>query len=260
MRRHAVSTVPGEARGRRAPAALGRGGSAPGSPWRAGSGAGPAAVAPLGEQGDHVVVAGHRAGCRAPRPRRRARISIRCSGEATAFLVGAHQHDDLGLGAGDRDVQQPQPLAGLLVLPAAAVVGPAGAAAADVEAALPVVVVEQRPGRLRHEPVGDGGQVDDGVLEPLARVDRHQLHGGGVGVEPPGALGAAAGAALGDLLAQPGQQRDQAVPLGEGDLVQRLADVAQVGEAALAADLGEHPRREPARRSRPRARRRCRGW
>ena len=96
-----------------------------------------------------------------------------------------------------------------------------------------------------HEPVGDGGQVDDGVLQALAGVDRHQLHRGGVGVEPPGALDAAAGPALGDLLAQPGQQRHQAVPLGERDLVQRLADVAQVGEPAVAADLGEHPRGQP---------------
>ena len=34
-------------------------------------------------------------------------------------------------------------------------------------------------------------QVDDGVLQALARVDRHQLHRGRVGVEPAGALDAA---------------------------------------------------------------------
>ncbi len=33
--------------------------------------------------------------------------------------------------------------------------------------------------------------------------------------------------------------------LGERDLVQRLADVAQVGEASFAADLAEHPRGQP---------------
>ena len=259
MRRQAASTsrvnVPGVERRARS----GRGGSAPGSPWRAGSGDGP----PRSRHSANRVTTSSSVGTRGLSGTSAApasRISIRWSGEATAFLVGAHQQTTWDLARVIGDVQQPQPLAGLLVLPAAAVVGPAGAAAADVEAALPVVVVEQRPGRLRHEPVGHGGEVDDGVLEPLARMDRHQLHGGGVGVEAAGAFGAAAGPALGDLLAQPGQQRDQAVPLGEGHLVERLADVAQVGEPALAADLGQHPRREPARRSRPRARRRCRGW
>ena len=121
----------------------------------------------------------------------RARISIRCSGEATAFLVGAHQHDDLRLGAGDGDVEQPQPLARLLVGPAAAVVGPVGTAAPDVEAAPALGVVEPRPLRVADEPVADRGQVDDGVLQPLAGVDGDQLDRGGVGVEPAGPLGSA---------------------------------------------------------------------
>ena len=258
MRRHAASTVAGEAPG-----------------------------AEVGRVGPRRVGARGRHGAPAPgRDRRgratRRRASTTSSSVGTGGVVGhlggagvAHQHpverggdgvlgrrppaDDLGLGAGDRDVEQPQPLAGLLLLPAAAVVVPVGASATDVDAALPVVVVEQRAGRLGHEAVGDGGEVDDGVLEALARVDRHQLHGRGVGVEATGAFGAAAGPALGDLLAQPGQQGDQPVALGEGDLVERLADVAQVGEPALAADLGQHPRGQPARRWRPRPPRRRRG-
>ena len=88
-----------------------------------------------------------------------------------------------------------------------------------------------------------GGQVDDGVLQALAGVDRHQLDGGGVGVEPAGALGAAAG--RGPRLTWPRSQVSSATSPSRSvrrDLVQRLADVAQVGELPLAAD----PRRAPA--------------
>ena len=203
-----------------------------------------AALAPPPEQRHHVVVGGH----------------LRLVGHL-GRVGRAHQHpvqrrgqrvlgrrppaDDLGLGAGEGDVQQAQPLAGVLLLRAADVVGPPRSATADVHAAAALVVVEPRPLRLRDVAVGDGGQVDDGVLEALARVDRHQLDGGRVAVETAGALQATAGAALGHLLAQPGQQRDQPVPLGEGGLVQGLADVAQVGQPAVAAHLGQHPGRQP---------------
>ncbi len=81
-------------------------------------------------------------------------------------------------------------------------------------------------------------------------MDGHQLHGRRVGVEPAGALRAAARSALGDLLAQPGQQRDEPEVVALGGLVQRLADVAQVGETTLAPDLAQHPRRHPGRRGR----------
>ena len=210
-------------------------------------GGGAASIAPAGEQLDDVIVGRDRRGL-----------------GNDAVLRGAHQQPvqrggdrvlrrcppahDLGLRAGDRDVQQAQPLTGLLVRPAAAVVGPVGAAAADVDAAPAVVVVEQRPGGLGDESVGDRREVDHGVLQPLAGVDRDQLHCLRVGVEPSGALDAAARAALGHLLAQPAQQGDHAQVVALGHLVQRLADVAQVGEPALPAHLGQDPPRQAAGR------------
>ena len=45
--------------------------------------------------------------------------------------------------------------------------------------------------------------------------------------------------------AQPGQQGHEAEPLVGGDLVQRLADVPQVGEQPLAVHAGQHPGGQP---------------
>ena len=73
-------------------------------------------------------------------------------------------------------------------------------------------------------------------------MDGHQLHRRSVGVEPPGALGGDLELVVGDLLAQPAEQPDDAEPVLDADAVQRLADVADVGERALAADPAEHPR------------------
>ena len=174
------------------------------------------------------------------------RISIRCSGEARVFLVGDHQQTTWDWArvraTYSRRSHSPASSSWARRTWSAQPAPPA----ADVAAAPAVVVVEPRQVGLADVTVGDGGQVDDGVLEALAGVDRHQLDGGGVAVETAGALQPAAGAALGDLLAQPGQQRDQAVPLGERGLVQGLADVPQVGQPPLAADLGQHPRGQPA--------------
>ena len=240
MRRQAVSTSRVNVRAPRGGAA-GRGGSAPGSPWRDGSGDGPPRSRHSANRATTSSSVGTR-GLSGTSAAPASRISIRCSGEATAFFVGAHQQTtwDLARVIATYSSRSHSPASSSC--PAAAVVGPGVAAPADVEAAPALVVVEQRTGGLGHEAVGHGGEVDDGVLQPLAGMDRHELHGGGVGVEAAGAFGPTAGPALGDLFAQPGQQRDQAVPLNEGDLVQRLADVAQVGEPALTADLGEHPR------------------
>ena len=120
------------------------------------------------------------------------------------------------------------------------------AGAADVAAPVAVVVVEERDsGLATGVAVPQGGDVDDGVLQPLAAVHRHQLDGGGVGVEAAGALGRDLELVVGHLGAQPAEQADDAEALLHRDLVQRLADVAKVGEGALAADTGQHPRGEP---------------
>ncbi len=81
--------------------------------------------------------------------------------------------------------------------------------------------------------------VDDGVLQPLAGVDRDQLDRGRVGVEPPGSLAAtvrpgprrSARAARSSIATSPSRS-------SSADLVQRLADVTQVGEQPLATDHG----------------------
>ena len=86
---------------------------------------------------------------------------------------------------------------------------------ADVDAAVRPVVgvrVEPRDGRVLREAVPERRQVDDGVLQPLAAVDRDQLHRGRVAVEPAGPLAGDLDLVVGHLRAQPGQQgrRDRA--------------------------------------------------
>ena len=243
VRRQAASTVRVKERTPSTGHLRDRGRSRPARAGVASSGAGTAAVAPLREERDRVVVGRDlRLVGDLRRVGRPHQHPVQRRGEGV--LGRRPPADDLGLRAGEGDVQQAQPLAGVLLLGPADVVGPPGTAGADVAAAPALVVVEARQVGLGDVAVGDGGQVDDGVLEALARVDRHQLHGGRVAVETAGALEPAAGAALADLLAQPGQQRDQAVPLGQRDLVQGLADVPQVGEPPVAADLGQHPGRQ----------------
>ena len=97
--------------------------------------------------------------------------------------------DDLRLRPGQRDVGQPQLLAGAL-----------GARLARARPQPPtsivrgavVVVEEAARSRCRARAVEEERQVDDGVLQTLAPVDRDELHRRGVGVEPAGALVAAA--------------------------------------------------------------------
>lgn len=103
-----------------------------------------------------------------------------------------------------------------------------------------VGVVEAWPDRVADVVVGQRGQVDHGVFQALAGVDGDELDGCRVRVEAAGVAEAAPGAALGDLLAQPGEQRGEPPPPGQGHLVECLANVPQVGEAAVAADLGQH--------------------
>ena len=69
-------------------------------------------------------------------------------------------------------------------------------------------------------------------------MEGEHLDGVGVGVEPPRALVVGALAVGGgDPLTQPAGQRGEPELLGVGGGVQQLADVLQVGEPPLAADL-----------------------
>ena len=65
-------------------------------------------------------------------------------------------------------------------------------------------------------------------------MDGHHLHGVGVGLQPAAALLGRVSAGLGDPPLQPLDDRRQAEPAGHRRRVQRLADVPDVGEPALA--------------------------
>ena len=152
--------------------------------------------------------------------------------------------DDLGLGAGQGDIEVAELVSCLLGLVPGVVVLPVRPLAGHVEASIAgVVVVEGVPGR---EDVGLAreGQVDDGVLEALARVDGDDLHRGGVVVEATGALGG--GSTLPPLLAEPAEEPGQAEAIPGRGLVQHLGQVAQVGQEPLAADASQDPLAEPA--------------
>ena len=149
------------------------------------------------------------------------------------------------LRAGQRDVGQAQVLAALLGLVLAAVGGEVGAVHADVDHALVArlrIVEEDRLGV-----VGDParlpqvGVVDDRELDALAAVDGEDLDRLGIGLEAAAALLVARVlAGRGDLLAQPRGQRGGAHLLGRRRGVQELADVAQVGQLALAVLRSQH--------------------
>jgi hypothetical protein len=87
------------------------------------------------------------------------------------------------------------------------------------------------------------GAIDNRELEALGAVDRQDLHGGGVGIEPAAALlcFGAFGAHLVDAPSQPGSQRSQA-KLGLTCLgVQQLGDMPKIGELALAVNYAKQP-------------------
>ena len=83
--------------------------------------------------------------------------------------------------------------------------------------------------------------VDDRELEALAAVDRQDLDRLGVGVEPPAALLVAAVARRRRRSAGAARPVSEVTPscsLGRGG-VQELADVAEVGQPALAVEPRE---------------------
>ena len=148
--------------------------------------------------------------------------------------------------ARERDVEETEVLAALLAVAEPAVPGDVGAVlAADVDRPDVVVLVVVVGGRLVLVDVaGLPGErvVDDRELEALAAMDGQHLDRLGVGVEPQGAiLVGAVPVGVGDPLPQPGGQRGNAeLLLGRGG-VQQLADVAEVGQPALAAQPCEDP-------------------
>ena len=166
-------------------------------------------------------------------------------GDAAVALVPGRRPpgDHLGLRAGQRDVGQPDVVAGDLGPPALLVGSvPAAPLAADVEAA-GVVLVEEQQLVVEDVPVEAERQVDEGVLQALAHPHGHDLHRRGVAVEPSGALGRTA--AAGALLAQPVEQRGQPEPLAVRGLVEELGEMGEVGHLALAAAPGQHPLGHP---------------
>ncbi len=168
-------------------------------------------------------------------------------------VEGGHPpHDRLVLRPGERHVEQPEVLAALLdPVPLLVLLERrAGAGHVDPPLAARLQVVEDDgrllvgdPARLPHV-----GVVDDRELEALAGVDRQHLHRLGVGLEAAAALlGAPVGGRLGDPLAHPGGEGGDAQPRRGRLLVEQLADVAEVGEQALAEVATEHPLGERGR-------------
>ena len=94
--------------------------------------------------------------------------------------------------------------------------------------------------------------VDDGEFEAFAAMDRQHLDRLGVGVEPQRAIFVrAVPIGGGDSLAKPGRQRSCAELLLGRDGVQKLADVSEVGQPALAPKPPEDsPRDSLGRRDR----------
>lgn len=133
----------------------------------------------------------------------------------------------------------------LLVAPARLGVDePGGADPAQVQDALPVVVVEREQLLVvRLEPLPAERDVDDAELQALRGVDGDDLHGRGVRLEAAGPLVGEHRADLGDPGAQPRGERGRAEALGDRGLVQGLRNVPQVGEVALAVGPGHDPRR-----------------
>ena len=86
------------------------------------------------------------------------------------MVAGAHQVDHLALGPGQRHVEQPQVLPGLLgQVPGTALLPALAGLAADVEHPVTGLVVQQRHLRVAHVAVPAEGQVDDRELQALAR-------------------------------------------------------------------------------------------
>ena len=165
-------------------------------------------------------------------------------GQRSAGRVRARRppQDHLAGRPGQRDVGQPQRLADVVAAGGAqCVVVPRAALAADVQHARVVAVVLQRLRGGRAPAVPQVGHQDDRELQPLAGVHGDDLDGGRVGLQAPAALLGVVLRGLVDAPAQPLQQCGGPHALPGRDGVQRLADVAQVGEPALPVGPAQQP-------------------
>ena len=179
--------------------------------------------------------------------------STRCSGDARRVARRRPPRDHLRLGPGQGDVEQAQPLARLLVGPAA----PRG-----------------HPSRRRwcRRRRRSGGPRRRGRAASTAsgRCGRRATAGRRPGTAGPCWRGSSRAGprprrSRGGGCARPcvrcgpratwsrsqREHRHQPEPLGQGHLVERLADVAQVGEQPLSADAAQHAARQARARSRP---------
>ena len=155
--------------------------------------------------------------------------------------------DDLTRGAGEGDVRQAEVLAGLLgVVQRPPLLVPRGLRPADVEHPPALIVVQaQHVDLVRGPPVPGVRHVHDGELQPFADVHGHDLHGRGVGLEAPAAFVGALDGGLCEPPAKPPDQGSDAERLLAGRGMQRLTDVPQVGEDALAVGPSQHPGGQP---------------
>ena len=159
-------------------------------------------------------------------------------------LAGPPPGHDLRLGTRQRDVGEPQLLAGVLGPRPPGGLGRPG----EVEPPGAGLVVVEQLGRLGDVAVEEVREVDDGVLQSLAAVDGEDLYGGRVGVEPAGALGRGEG--LATLRPEPLEQGGQPEPLPTRGLVEQLAEVVEVGHQPFAVGARQHPARQAGGRDR----------
>ena len=153
--------------------------------------------------------------------------------------------DDLALRPGQRDVEQPQLLAGVLgrgVRRRASQPGPPLPADVEHPPAVRASCSRSVAAVGHFAAVPAERHVDDGELQALAGVHGEHLHGGGVGLQPPAAL-VGARRRRGRRSARPASRRARVSPSDSSTAaaVQHLRDVPQVGEQPLPADRGEQP-------------------
>ena len=203
-----------------------------------------ARVLPGRERGQRLEVGGHR------HPIGDGGLPLRPAEQQPAeagvggVLAGAPPGHDLRLGTRQRDVGEPQLLAGVLGPRPPGGLGRPG----EVEPSGAGLVVVEQLGRLGDVAVEEVREVDDRVLQSLAAVDGEDLYGGRVGVEPAGALGRREGLAA--LRPEPLEQGGQPEPLPARGLVEQLAEVVEVGHQPFAVGARQHPARQAGGRDR----------